>query len=85
MIDGLVFKRESIVIPTAAKGEMLKRIHVGHMGIVKCKNRAKEVMVWPSMNGQIEEMISNRPTCLQFRISHAPKEPMISHEVPEFP
>lgn len=85
VIDGLVFKRESIVIPTAAKGEMLKRIHVGHMGIVKCKNRAKEVMVWPNMNGQIEEMISNGPTCLQFRISNAPKEPMISREVPEFP
>ena len=34
VVDGLVLKRERSVIPTAATGEMLKRIHVGHMGIV---------------------------------------------------
>lgn len=66
VIDGLAFKGERIVLPTAARGEMLKRIHVCHMGIVKCKNRAKEVMFWPNTYGQIEEMVSNCPNCLQF-------------------
>lgn len=63
---------------------MLKLIHVGHIGIAKCRNRAKEVMFWPNKHGQIEEMVSNCPTCLQFCISNAPKELMISHEFPEF-
>ena len=62
----------------------MKLIHVGHIGIVKCRNRAKEVMFWPNMHGKIEEMVSNCPICLQFCISNAPKELMISHEFPEF-
>ena len=81
VVDGLVLIEERIVIPTAARGEMLKRIHVG---IVKCKNRAKEVLLWPNMHSRIKEMVSNCPTCLQFRISN-PKEPMKSHEVSESP
>ena len=38
VIDGLVWKEERIVIPSAARREMLKQIPVG---IVKCKNQAK--------------------------------------------
>lgn len=44
VIDRLLFKWERVVIPTAARGEMLRRIHVGQMAIVKCKNRAKELI-----------------------------------------
>ena len=33
---------------------MLKRIQMGHIGIVKCKRHAKEVMFWPNMHGQTE-------------------------------
>ena len=84
VIDWLAFEGERVVSPTAAIGEMLKLIHVGHIGIAKCRNRAKEVMFWPNKHGQIEEMVSNCPTCLQFCISNAPKELMISHEFAEF-
>ena len=28
---------------------MLKRMHMGHMGIVKCSQHAKELMFWPGM------------------------------------
>ena len=34
--DGLVMNGELLVIPTGLRPEMLKRIHMGHMGIVKC-------------------------------------------------
>ena len=85
VIEGPVFKGKRIVLLTTARGETLKWIHVGYMGIVKCKIRAKEVMFWPKMNGEIEEMVSSCPTCFQFPISNARKELMMSHEVPEFP
>ena len=84
VIDWLAFEGERVVIPTAARGEMLKLIRVGHIGIVMCRNGAKELIFWPNMHSQIEEMVSNCPTCLQFCISNAPKELMISHEFPEF-
>ncbi|KAL9988764.1 hypothetical protein ACROYT_G003247 [Oculina patagonica] len=84
VMEGLVFKEERIVIPVALRKDMLKRVHIGHMGMVKCKNRAKEVMFWPSMNSQIEDIVSNCPACTEHQSSN-PKEPMIAHELPERP
>ena len=38
LIEGLVFKGERIDIPVVLRKDMLKRVHIGHMGMVKCKN-----------------------------------------------
>ena len=83
-MEGLVFKGERIVIPSAARKDMLKRIHTGHLGIVKSKNRAKEVMFWPGMNSQTEDAVSNCPACTEHQSSN-PKEPMIAHKLPDRP
>jgi len=84
MMEGLVFKGERIVIPVALGKDMLRRVHIGHMGMVKCKNQAKEVMFWPSMNSQIEDIVLKFPTCTEHQRSN-PKEPMIAHKFPERP
>ena len=39
--DGLLFKGQQVVIPTVLRSEVIKNIHQGHMGIVKCIERAK--------------------------------------------
>ena len=41
VIDGIVFKSQKIIIPEALRSEMLGRIHTGHMGVQKCKERAR--------------------------------------------
>ena len=46
---------------------MLKRIHMGHMGIVKCSQRAKELMFWPGMYKAIENMVNQCDTCQEYR------------------
>ena len=79
-----MFKGERILILSALRGEMLKRIHMGHMGTVKCKSRAKDVMFWPNMHGQREDMVSSCLTCSEFHRCN-PKEPMISQEILEQP
>ena len=84
VIKGLVFKGERIVIPAALRKDMLKRIHIGHMGMLKCKKREKEDMFWPSMNSQIEDIVDNCPACTENQGSN-PKEPMIPHKLPERP
>ncbi|XP_026054529.1 uncharacterized protein K02A2.6-like [Carassius auratus] len=83
-IDGLLFKGEKIIIPHALRAEMLERIHTGHMGIERSKQRARDILFWPGMNKQIEEMVERCTTCLERRKSNA-KEPMISHQIPERP
>ena len=79
-----MFKGERIVIPVALRKDMLRQVHKGHMSMVKCKNRAKEVMFWPSMNSQIEDNVSKCPAYTEHQRSN-PKEPMIAHELPERP
>ena len=39
--EGIVFKGEKIVIPSSLGKEMKDRIHQGHLGIEKCKAKAK--------------------------------------------
>jgi len=54
------------------------------MGMVKAKNRAKEVMFWSSMNSQIEDVVSNCSACTEHQSSNS-KEPMIAHKLPDRP
>ena len=43
-----------IVIPSSMRPAMLAVIHGTHLGIVKCKQRAREALYWPGMSAQIE-------------------------------
>ena len=39
--DGLILKGTRVVIPSQKQAEILKLIHEGHLGLTKCKLRAK--------------------------------------------
>lgn len=41
-VDGLLLKQNRIVIPSTLRQELLQRIHEGHLGVEKCKRRARE-------------------------------------------
>ena len=55
---------------------ILNKVHVSHLGIVKCKQRARDVF-WPGTGKEIEEMISKCDTCQEYRASNL-KEPIIA-------
>ncbi len=80
----IILKGSKLVIPRSMRREMLDRLHMSHLGMEKHKRRARDVMFWPGMNSQIEELVSGCPVCQEFQKSQ-PKEPMISHEVPSLP
>jgi hypothetical protein len=42
---------------------MLKRIHETHMGIVKSKQLARDILFWPGMGQQIEDTVSRCTAC----------------------
>ena len=82
--NGIVYKGNRIVIPTSMRKDMLKRIHKSHLGMVTSKQRAKDVIYWPGMNGQIEDTIRRCEICLKYR-NKPPKEPMTIHPLPNGP
>lgn len=63
---------------------MLQKVHTGHMGIGKCKQRARDIMFWPGMSKCIETMVKKCSTC-QEHLPANTKEPMIPHRIPDRP
>ena len=56
-MNGLIFKGDRIVIPSVLHSEMLCLIHQGHLCIEKCRQRARQVLFWPNMNKDIENLL----------------------------
>ena len=54
MEDGVVIKSTYIVIPHKKCQAILNIIHEGHLGLNKCKLRAKDTVYWPGLNDQLE-------------------------------
>jgi hypothetical protein len=82
--NGVVYRGERTCIPAELRKNTLNVIHSSHMGIVKCKQRARELVYWPGMNKQIEEVISRCSTCLKHR-NKPQKEPMVIQPLPSGP
>lgn len=82
--NGIIFKGEKIVIPTSVRGEMLTKIHTGHMGMEKCKQRARDIMFWPGMCKHIEQTVEKCSVCQERQPSNT-KEPMMPHRIPDRP
>ena len=64
---------------------MLDRVHETHLGTVKSKARAREVMFWPSINKEIEDKVSSCAICAKINMKLPPKEPLMNHETPDRP
>ena len=84
VIDALLFKGPKVIVPHTLQSEMLDKIHEGHLGVVKCKQRARDVLFWPGMSTQIEDKVAKCYTCSQHQRQQA-KEPMIPHDPPNRP
>ena len=59
MIDGLILKGETIIVPQALRKDILAQIpHEGYLGIER-KLRARDFVFWPGMTKQIEDIVTN--------------------------
>ena len=82
--DGLLLKGEQIVIPADLRNEILEKIHAGHLGVNKSRERAKGAVWWPQITRDIKNMIAKCHFCIERRPSQI-KEPMQTSELPDRP
>ena len=82
--DGIIYKGMRIVIPPSMRAHMLHLVHESHLGMVKCKQRAREALYWPGINGDIEEVVRNCSKCAEYH-QKQPSEPLSSTPVPDLP
>ena len=81
VVNSIVFKNECIVVPASLQETMLALIHESHLGMEKCKTRARQLLYWPRMTLDIENTVSNCAVCCKYKKAH-PKKPMIPHFIP---
>ena len=67
IIEGLVFRGETLVIPPSMRHELLTKLHESHLGIDKCKVSARPIMYWSGMGRDIEETISRCSICAKYK------------------
>ena len=77
---GMILKGSRIVIPRAMRKEILRKIHVGHLGREKCKHRARQVVFWPQMNQDIDNIVSSCEVCRKYQHKQL-KEPLKPYPV----
>ena len=63
---------------------MLTLVHESHLGMVKCKQRAREVIYWPAMNADIENTVRNCARCSEYQ-NQLPAEPLEPTPTPDLP
>ncbi len=83
ILDDLLLYDDRIVIPRSMRLEMLDRIHQGHLGITKCRARARTSVWWPGLSKSIEDMISKCVTCAKHRPEQ--REPLMPASFPSRP
>ncbi|GLV27956.1 hypothetical protein CBL_21353, partial [Carabus blaptoides fortunei] len=80
--DGLLFKGNRLIVPTAQKKSILTLIHKSHQGINSCINKAKRAYYWPNMTVDIQAKIEQCKIC-QSNSRANYRQPLTSHEVKE--
>ena len=76
--EGLLMKGLRIYIPKEMQREILGKIHQGHLGITKCRERAKASVWWLGISGHIKDVVQNCTQCLEHRTN--PVEPLMPTE-----
>lgn len=82
--NGLVVRGSRIVIPKTQRADILKKIHAGHQGITKCRDRANSSVWWPGLSTELKDTVMRCQTCQEHKRTQQ-KEPLISTPLPDRP
>ena len=73
-VNGILYKGSRIIVPYDMRQYVKERVHMGHLGIVKCQERAKTYFYWAGMNDEIKQLVTTCGSCQKFRNAQ-PKQP----------
>ena len=55
--DDLLFYNDRIVMPEVMRAETIQSLHSGHLGLNKCRERAKSTVWWPGISKDLEQAV----------------------------
>ena len=83
-INRLVLEGNRFFFPKTLQNEMKTLLYNSHFGIVEIKNSAREIVFWPGMNNDIENIVGTFDICQQHH-KRQRRETYIPHEIPHIP
>ena len=84
VVGGLLVRGSRIVVPKSMQNEVLNKLHDGHLGLVKCRERAQQSIWWPGVAQDIAVIVKNCEHCQRQRNAQ-PHEPLKPTPIPERP
>ena len=63
VVDGCLMRGERCVIPAQLHNKLISAAHAAHQGIVRTKQRLRELFWWPAMDKAVEEAIATCDLC----------------------
>ncbi|XP_054759959.2 uncharacterized protein K02A2.6-like [Lytechinus pictus] len=81
---GVLFKGSQVIIPKTLRNDILRQLHLGHMGIESTRRLARETVFWPNINKDIDQLIKQCEPCQKHQ-ARQQKEPLHPHDVPPAP
>ncbi|XP_062512805.1 uncharacterized protein K02A2.6-like [Corticium candelabrum] len=81
--NDLLLYNNRVVIPDELRKDVLTKIHEGHQGIVRCRQRAHTSVWWPRITQQIYQLVQQCPTCAKENPQRT--EPLMTSQLPDFP
>jgi len=81
--EGVIMYGPRILIPANQRKEALEALHLGHQGIIKCRERAKSSLWWPGISIDIKQKIDQCRTCAEHRLNRP--EPLMPTKFPDRP
>lgn len=82
--DQFLYMGERLLIPVSERQQSLQQVHEGHLGMDKCKDRARRSIYWPGMSADIEALVAECRVCNKFSRQQQ-KEPLMPHTLPTLP
>ena len=82
VVDGKIIYHNRLVIPSSLRSEVLERIHDGHQGMTRCRERANMSVWWSGISGDFQSKVLGCEFC-QENLPSQRKEPRITTSLPE--
>ena len=63
VIDEMLVHGQWIVISMSMRGEIITKLHEGHQGVTKCRERANQTVWWPRLSLDIDDYVKHCQHC----------------------
>ncbi len=82
LLDGILFRKDRVLIPTSLRSQILDELHETHLGISKIKQLARHYVYWPGIDRVTERLVKGCESCALTK-SNPLKVAIHPWEVPE--